>query len=211
MRTRHWMVPFIITLATANGWAQAEGRRIQKWVDEKGVTHYGDRVPVQYAGQKSVEITSQGVPIKRKTPLANPKDKQVAESGQLNEQERRDRALLNSFTTEKEIDLARDRNLQMDEVAMQSLKLRLGNAEQRLEKTNATITDFIQKNKPVPADLTETQTQQQAEVRKIREQMRQKEASMEATRQRFDHDKQRFIELKSGSAPEGTTLAQPAP
>lgn len=210
MYTRHWKALLIIMLMLANSWAHAEGKRIKKWVDEDGVTHYGDIIPPEYAGHKSTEMNSQGVTVKRKMTVANPKDKQTAKPSELSDQERRDKALLDSFTTAKEIDLARDRNLQMDQAAMQSLKLRLTDAEQRLEKTNAAIADFSKNKKPVPADLTETQTLQQAEIKKIREQMGQKQASMEATRQRFENDKQRFIELKSGATPADEAAAETA-
>ena len=218
MHTRPLKPLLIALMILANGWVHAEGKRIKKWVDEAGATHYGDVIPPEYAGQSTTEMNSQGVTIKRKAP-APTKEKQAAKSGELSEQERRDKALLNSFTTAREIELARDRNLQMDQAAMQSLKLRLSDAEQRLEKTNIAIAEFSKNKKPVPADLTETQTLQQAEIQKIKEQMAQKEASMDATRARFDNDKQRFIELKSGAGPAeqaaeavpDATPAQPAP
>jgi hypothetical protein len=222
MHTRHWKSFIIIALMLANGWAYAETKRIKKWVDEEGVTHYGDVVPPAY-GEKTTEMNSQGITVKRKVAPANPKGKQANVAKELNEQERRDKALLNSFTTAKEIDLARDRNLQMDQASLQSLKLRHVDAEQRLQKTNASIAEFSKNKKPVPADLVETQKLQQAEIKKIEEQMAQKQASMDATRARFDNDKQRFIELKSGgTTPEetaadaaeavpDTTPARPAP
>lgn len=219
MYTRHWKPFLIIMLMLVSGWAHAEGKRIKKWVDEDGVTHYGDVIPPEYAGHKSTEMNSQGVTVKRKTPAANPQGKQAAKSAEITEQERRDKALLDSFTTAKEIDLARDRNLQMDQASLQSLKLRRTDAEQRLQKTNAAIADFSKNKKPVPPDLIETQKLQQAEIKKIEEQMAQKQANMDATRTRFDNDKQRFMELKSEETPAEETAeavpdatpAQPAP
>jgi hypothetical protein len=206
MHTRQLKPFLIIVLLLAYGWAHAEAKRIKKWVDEHGVTHYGDVVPPQY-GQKTTEMNSQGVTVKRKAAPPNPKDKQANIPKEPTEQERRDKALLDSFTTAKEIDLARDRNLQMDQASLQSLKLRQADAEQRLQKTNASIAEFSKNKKPAPADLIETQKLQQAEIKKIEEQMAQKQASMDATRARFDNDKQRFIELKAGNAP---TEAAPA-
>jgi len=221
MHTRHWKSFLIIALMLASGWAHAEGKRIKKWVDEEGVTHYGDVLPPSYAGEQTTEMNSQGITVKRKPPPGNPKNKQAANK-EMTEQERRDKALLNSFTTAKEIDLARDRNLQMDQAAVQSLKLRLSEAEQRLQKTNTAIGEFNTNKKPVPADLVQEQKTQQAEISNINTQIEKKQASMDATRARFDNDKQRFIELKEDAAPaEGgplaadavpdATSAQPAP
>lgn len=200
----------------------AEAKRIKKWVDSEGVTHYGDVLPPSYAGEQTTEMNSQGIKVKRKPPPANPNDKQTNKPKELTEQERRDKALLNSFTTDKEIDLARDRNLQMDQAALQSLRLRLTAAEQRLQKTSTAITEFNRNRKPIPADLIREQKAQQTEISNIQRQMEQKEASMDATRTRFDNDKQRFMELKSGKASEqvpveaadaipDATPAQPAP
>jgi hypothetical protein len=218
MHIRHWKPILIITLMLANGWAGAEGKRIKKWVDEEGVTHYGDVLPPSYAGEQTTEMNSQGITVKRKPPPGNPKHKQAVHR-EMTDQERRDKALLDSFTTEKEIDLARDRNLQMDQAAVQSLKLRLSEAENRLQKTNDSIAESSKNKKTVPADLIETQKLQQSEIKKIQEQITQKQASMDATRTRFDNDKQRFIELKSGkttaeeaaAAVPDVTPAQPAP
>jgi hypothetical protein len=202
---------------------QAEAKRIKKWVDGEGVTHYGDVLPPSYAGEQTTEMNSQGIKVKPKPPPANPNTKQANKPTEMTEQERRDKALLNSFTTAKEIELARDRNLQMDQASLQSLGLRLSAAEERLQKTNASIAGFSKKKKPVPADLVREQKAQQTEINNIKNQIKQKQASMDATRARFDNDKQRFLELKAGSTPADevptdtadavpdVTPAQPAP
>jgi hypothetical protein len=222
MRTRQWKFLITLGLIMAVSGAHAEAKRIKKWVDGDGVTHYGDVLPPSYAGEQTTEMNSQGIKVKRKPPSANPNDKQTGKK-ELTEQERRDKALLNSFTTAKEIDLARDRNLQMDQAAVQSLQQRLTAAEQRLQKTNTTITEFSKNKKPVPADLAQEQKTQQTEISNIKGQIEQKQASMDATRTRFDNDKQRFMELKAGSTPAeespvnaadalpDATPAQPAP
>lgn len=223
MYARLWTTFLFFALLLAAACAQAEGKRIKKWVDEEGVTHYGDVLPPSYAGEQPTEMTSQGIKVKRKPPPPNPNDKQANKPQEMSEQERRDKALLSSFTTAKEIDLARDRNLQMDQASLQSLRLRLATAEQRLQKTDSAIAEFSKNKKPVPADLTREQKTQQTEISNIKNQIKQKQASMDATRTRFDNDKQRFMELKAGSTsaegvPANTadavpdvTPAQPAP
>lgn len=200
----------VIALFLMNGLASADSKRIKKWVDEKGVTHYGDVLPPDYAGEEMTEMNSRGITVKRKEVAANPKEQQSGKVKELTEQERRDKALLNSFTTAKEIDLARDRNLQMDQANIHSLKLRLTDAEQRLEKSNASIAEFSKNKKPVPADLAEDKKNQQADVNKIKDQIAQKQSAMDETRNRFENDKKRFIELKSGNGPSSASeSAQP--
>ena len=57
MRTRtscntlSWSIALVL-LGTATGIAEADDKAASyKWVDENGVTHYGDRIPPQYAKQ----------------------------------------------------------------------------------------------------------------------------------------------------------------
>lgn len=200
----------LVVVLLASGLSHAESKRIKKWVDQKGVTHYGDTIPPEYAG-KNTEMTSQGIAVKPKAPVDNKTGKQVPQEKELSDEERRDKALLSSFTTAQEIDLARDRNLQMDQAAVQGLKQNLTEAEGRLKITNTSIAEFNKLKKPVPADLTETQKAQQAEIEKIKSHMASKQASMDATRARFDSDKKRFNELKSGNNQPAEAAITPAP
>ena len=45
--------------------AAGNGRTLYKWVDDQGVTHYGDRIPPEYAGQEQHIINAQGIEINR--------------------------------------------------------------------------------------------------------------------------------------------------
>ncbi len=42
-----------------------EGKKIVKWVDSKGVTQYGDKLPASEAGRSNAEMNTQGMVIKR--------------------------------------------------------------------------------------------------------------------------------------------------
>ncbi|MBC7944319.1 MAG: DUF4124 domain-containing protein, partial [Burkholderiales bacterium] len=42
--------------------------RTFKWVDEKGITHYGDSIPVQYKNAGNVELNKRGIVIRKNTP-----------------------------------------------------------------------------------------------------------------------------------------------
>src|ERR1051325_1617382 len=104
----------LVAISAMSGWsaAWAASGQIIKWVDEKGVTHYGDRLPPQYAGRDNSTISHQGVLLKRNLP-AKPQDANAdADKEKTLDQKRRDHALLATYSTEQEIDLARDRNMQ---------------------------------------------------------------------------------------------------
>jgi hypothetical protein len=188
-----WLTATLI-LAFSSAWADG---RIVKWVDEKGVTHYGDSIPPQYSGRDSNELNQQGRIVKRNKAGDPQANKVAAEETKVSvEQQRHDNALLAAYTTEQEVDLARDRNLQMDEAAVGGLNQRMNNAKDRLAATKKIADGFNQRKKPIPPDITQNLEKNQAEIAKIETQIAEKQQSMDATRQRFEKDRQRFIELK---------------
>jgi len=172
--------------------AKPGNTKIIKWVDDKGMTHYGDTLPTQFSNKNSV-INSQGITIQRN----DPKSQSMEESPEVTEQKRKDRALMASFTNENEIDLARDRHLQMDEITVQGLQQRRVTATKQLESNKKFADGFKQRNKPVPPDLDQDLKDNQAEIGRIDAQIKQQADIMDATRKRFAADKQRFIDLKA--------------
>jgi hypothetical protein len=174
----------------------ADGKKILKWVDDKGVTHYGDSIPSQYADRDNSEINSQGITIRKNH--IKPKEQTVLEIANQ-DQTRRDRALLASYTTEQEIDLARDRNLEMDVIAIDGLKQRRETVGKKLADNQKLADGFNTRKKPIPQFLSDNLQDNQAELARIDLQMKSHQDNMDAVRQRFDNDKQRFINLKAAT------------
>lgn len=173
------------------------GKKIVKWVDSQGVTHYGDKIPTQDAGRKNTELNKSGVAIKQNDPMA-PKTP-VVDPAKV-EQDRKDSVLLASYTKPEEIDLARDRSLELDASGLQALTSQRDaiNAKQASNQKKA---DALRKsNKPIPADISNELKQAQAETAKFDKQIADRKAAMEEKRKRFDADKARFIELKQQSS-----------
>jgi hypothetical protein len=169
---------------------------IVKWKDEKGITHYGDSVPAQYVNRESSEISKQGITLKRYKPVSV--QDQAIDAAKL-AQDKKDKALLNAFTNADEIDLARDRNLQLDIIALENLQLQKKNSFKKLVDNQNYANKFIKKNKPVPADLGDEIKKNQAEVVKKAQQINERKAAMEETRKRFDNDKMRYIAIKNNT------------
>ena len=40
--------------------------KIFKWVDEKGVTHYGETIPVEYKDQAAIEMSKHGITVRKR-------------------------------------------------------------------------------------------------------------------------------------------------
>ncbi len=187
------MLSLLLLMAFAQ-YANADASKIVKWKDDKGVTHYGDSVPLQYANRENSVISKQGITLQRNKPISY-EDKAIDLAKQ--EQDKKDKALLSAFTDESELDLARDRNLQLDKVTIEGLELQKTNSQKRLADNQKYASDFTKRKKPIPADLTTDIKNSQAEIIKQDQQIAERKASMENTRKRFDDDKKRYIALKN--------------
>jgi len=193
-----------VALAAGPGTARAT---TYKWVDDKGVVHYTDKLPPDAVNKGSVELNKQGIPTKRVEPDATPEQRRAREAeeerkrqqARVNEETaRRDRALLASYTTESEIDLARNRSLATIDAVVQSA---LAYNEQ-LSRRRA---DILAKkaaygDKPVPPSLQSELDGVNAEIARQADVIARKKSESAGVAARYDADKQRWRELTSSRA-----------
>lgn len=176
---------------------------IVKWVDDKGVTHYGDSVPPEYANRSNTMLNKAGRVVRNNEafkPAAAAPTPDAEQERLLAEQKRRDSVLLASYTTEQEIDLAKERSTQMDESAIKGLEQRATGVKERLATHQKSAAAIQARKKPIPEDLKQDLDGATGELKRIEEQITQKRKDIEETRVHFDRDKQRFHELKQASA-----------
>lgn len=193
---------FAASLLVLSGAAYADGTKIVKWVDSSGITHYGDKLPAQEAGRNSSEMNNQGIVVKQII-IGDKKNEGINQ--QKLEQERKEKILLASYTNPEEIDLARDRNLQLDQAALQALTQQKINVTTRTTRNNKAIEDFQARKKPLPPYLIGELKLAKTESANIDKQLAQLKLSMEATRKHYAEEKARFIALKyPDGAPAGT-------
>ena len=183
------------------------GKKIVKWVDSNGTTHYGDKLPAQEAGRSNSEMNKQGVVVKQNVIVDKKND--VAHQQKL-EQERKDKILLASYTKPEEIDFARDRNLQLDQAALQALMQQKINVATRTTRNNKTAEGFRARKKPLPLYLSEELKLSKTESANIDKQLAQRKLSMEDTRKHYAEEKARFIALKYPDGLPVTTIATDA-
>lgn len=176
-----------------------------KWVDEKGVTHYGDTLPPQAAGRGQEELNRSGVIIKRTPAALTPEQRKVQEDAALKEkaeaqktleQKRRDSALLNTYTTPEEIDLARNRSLQQQDGAIQSIQVNIKSAQARLASLQAQAARGEKGKRPISPDLSQDIQDAQTEVARLSGMLEQRRAERAQIEAKYAADKARFLELK---------------
>ncbi|PKO45236.1 MAG: DUF4124 domain-containing protein [Betaproteobacteria bacterium HGW-Betaproteobacteria-22] len=180
-------------LAEQNSSRQNTGR-IVKWKDEKGVTHYGDSVPPQYINRESSLMNRQGITVKRNKPADQAQD--ALDLAKI-EQDKKDKALLGAFTHADEIDLARDRNLQFDMIALDNLEQEKSHLQQKLHASETRANDFTKRKKAIPEDLKADIVGNKAEIVKTDKLISERKLQIETTRKRFDDDKKRYILLRN--------------
>jgi hypothetical protein len=179
------------------GYAQDKNLRMYKCVDTDGKVYYSDKMNPDCA--KGTEMNRHGVTVSKKEVAkpAQPIRTNVPTKTSM-ELERRDKALLASYTSEQEIDAARDRSLA---IPMQGMK----SVEGKLEKTNLQLTglkkqadDLASQQKKLPARLLEEVSGSQKELAALEADLAQRKVQADAIRLKFESDKKRFRELKEG-------------
>jgi hypothetical protein len=203
MRLHRLAILSVMALALADPLAAA---KIYKWVDEKGVTHYGQSIPPESKDQAASEMTNEGVTVRRwgaapPPDLRKPADDKAAqerrkeEQKEALEQQRRDTALVNTYTSVKEIDEARERQLQGPLQAIKGLEPRVKKAQDKLRSHQRQADGYAEAGKPVPEGLEQDIAEQKIEIDSMHAEIDRHRARIEAIKARFEADKRRFQQL----------------
>lgn len=130
--------------------AAAAGRTgtVYRWVDDEGIVHYDDSVPPEYAEQDKDILTDEGIKVGsirgRKTAEELAAEARAAE---LAEQEalqlRADNALLTTYLSVGEIQLHRDRRIELFQAQSRVTELFLSNLASRLEKLEREASRYL--------------------------------------------------------------------
>jgi hypothetical protein len=175
-----------------------------KWVDEHGVTHYGDRIPPEYNNHGSQQLNKRGIVIKTTQPaLTDEQRKTIAEEKlarelqekKASEQKRQDDALLLTYTSIEEIEQKREREAQQAELAISNLETQRKSAVAQLNeqlKLKATHGD-----KPIPEHLAFDIANSEQRIARLEEQLSSKRHHLSEIQSRYEAHKKRFAELKA--------------
>lgn len=136
--------------------------KMYKWVDENGQMHFGDKIPAKYRVKEHQEINQQGVVTRRrdaaKTPAQKAEEKRLEkerEKAMLLEKKKkqRDRVLLDTYTTERDLIVARDSRLDAVDSQIQLAESIIKDSNKNIASMEKQITRIKASNREVPADL----------------------------------------------------------
>ena len=195
-------------LLAALGPACALAQGTYRWVDEKGVVHYGDRVPPQYVEKESVILNKQGVPVGKLDAQKTPAE--LAEEARLHQmamrQKQHDAFLLTTYASIADIERLRDERLA-------TIATQRSAAEQYIESLNSRLSSLQEralKFKPynagpearrMPDALAQDLVRTLNEMRSQRGGLEKKAEEEAALRKQFQADIERYKELRVARVP----------
>jgi Domain of unknown function (DUF4124) len=183
--------------------AGAAGRTLYKWVDEQGVTHYGDHIPPEYAAQEQHLINSQGVEIDHLEAQRTPEQLAAEDQKKLDAEQskNRDRNLLNTYASVQEIERLRDQRVALltDQIKVTSQFLEVLNG--KLKKLRLTSMHFKPySNDPkapaMPDQIAEDLVRVGNDIHTQEQNLHEKRAEEATMSKQFESDIARFKELK---------------
>lgn len=206
MRPATSILTATLLVLTAPALAGKETGEVYKWKDEDGTWHYGDSVPPQYAEQDKHVLNKRGIHkgiIEGKKTAEELEAERLAAEAERQEELRRrdDMALLATYLNVQEIEMHRDRRIELYEAQSRVTELYLNNLKVRLRKLEQEASHYMPYS-PDPeapqigSELVEEIDETQATIARHQQNLAKFGRDVEEIRRRFQNDIRRFRELK---------------
>lgn len=182
-------------------------------VDEKGRTHIGDTPPAGCANVVMYEITRGGQVIRTIQPTLTEEqvrarqeadEKARAAEKAAAEQKRKDMALLSTYGSEKEFDVARDRNIEPITQRIKQSHERAKEIDKRVKVVKEEM-EFYSAGKKKGARKEDAPSGLNSELERLSEEKRSIERNLAAydreiaeLKSKYEGDKKRWVALKQG-------------
>ncbi|MDP2823585.1 MAG: hypothetical protein Q8O52_13030 [Sulfuritalea sp.] len=212
----------ISTLLFASSTLLAMGAAAQTRIyccdDANGRKVCGDFLPVACQGRAYEERDNRGFVSKTvEAPLTAEqqarrdaeKTRKEEDAKKAAEERRRTLALLATYSSEKDINSARDRALAEVEKNMKQAQQRLEEANKKKKKLDSDKEFY--KGKPLPEQVKADIRDNEKEIKAQQDGVAAKTKEMEEVRSRFAEEKKRYLELTGKKAMESAPAAAPAP
>ena len=186
---------------------QTSNQATYKWVDEQGVTHYGDSVPAEYSQREQQILNSQGVEVQKKQAEMSPAEAAAWATKQREEARRRqhDMFLVSTYSTITDIESVRDTRL--DQIngqisAAEAYIITLNTRVDGLKERSQSYAPYSTKPGAhrMPDDLAEEMVRAMSELRTQNSALVQRRTELQKVVDQFDADIRRFKELRTSAA-----------
>jgi hypothetical protein len=193
----------LLTPLCAN--AQQDGTTY-RWVDDEGVVHYGDRIPAEYAEKPKQILNDQGITVEH---LQGKKSAEELEAERVAEelrqkqelQRRADMALLSTYVNVNEIEMHRDRRVELFQAQARVTELYLRNLRRRLDNLRSEAGRFKPYNSDPAAasidpSLLEAIDETEGAIARHESNLAKYQNQEKKIKERFQGDINRFMTLK---------------
>lgn len=178
-----------------------------KCKDSKGTTYYTQTPPAECLGKEMEELSGQGTVLKKRGAALTPEQiaareaeekRKQEEAALAREEKRKNQALLNTYSSEKDIEDGRLRALKQAEEATKAIEKRIAEAQQRAKKLAAEKEFYVKK--PLPKKLLDDIKNNEIDFKVQRDALAAKQKELDEINAKYDEDKRRYLEL-TGATP----------
>lgn len=206
----------LATAAHAQKSSSESNKTTYKWVDEKGVVHYGDSVPAEYSQREQRQLNSQGVEVGRRQAEMTPAEAAAFAAKQKEELERKnhDLFLMSTYPSVKEIEDVRNARLDQINGQIAAAEAYISSLTTRVDGLKQRSMMFLPYNtKPgarrMPDDLAEEMVRALSELRTQNAALDVRRKERDSVVAQFDGDIKRFKELRTSAAARLSEASRP--
>jgi chromosome segregation ATPase len=203
------LIVLAAALALAPLAADAQGMSTFRCQGKDGKKYYGNTIPPQCYGRLVEQLNAQGMVVKRIDPdekalsekELEAKEKRKAEQEKIaaasREAQRRDRALLATYTSERDIEEQRTRALADNQKAVREAEERVANVKKRRESFNKEMEFYNDKSgkTKVPPKLQEEIRQADFDIQVQEQTLDKWKKEVANINAKYDEDKKRYLAL----------------
>ena len=190
---------FAIALCIATGSAAAP--KIVKWVDAKGVTHFGNSQPGAATGLGSQTLNAQGIPTN--TQVSQQTAATVAlEAKRLEELKRNlakqaaaDQRLIDSYASEKDLERNYQQNVELLDQQISSTKGDIENRQKGLNKLVATAAESERAGRPVAEQIKMMIVNERAQIETQKAYIATRQTARVTAKVQFDANLKKYREV----------------
>jgi len=178
---------------------------IKCWQNKDNIRECGQVVPQEYSQQRIEVLNSKGIVVKvierARTPeelaeFRRQEDIRKAKEREIAAKKRKDLILIQTYTTEKDLLLARKQNLHAVESIISSTNSNTKTLEENLKILEKSAADYERSGEQLPEDLLNDMARLKIQVKDNQDFISKKIQAKKETEEKFDADLKRFRELK---------------
>lgn len=195
---RHFLLFATIFIFTQSALAS-----LNKCVDDEGKSHYYTNIiPSECQEKATVEMNKRGVVIRTHV-VQNKMEEDIdpaqkeAEEHKKNEEKKRDQVLLSTYTSEKEINWAMERNIHPIELAIVGIEKRLEIAKKRLQTLQQQAVEAEKTSNPVLTSIQQDIIPAKRDVVQLENELQRNHQRINNLKEKFTSDRKRFQILKA--------------